>query len=43
MAIHKTNHWLFLKVNQLEVSIFDSMRQSRVKNYLDFPLIRKIV
>lgn len=43
LAVHKYNHWIFLKMENGLISVYDSLVLRDVQGYLDFPLIKKIV
>jgi hypothetical protein len=43
LAIHKIDHWLFLKIENGMISIYDSLIQNAVQKYIHFPLIGKII
>jgi Ulp1 family protease len=42
LAVHKVNHWLFVKASRAGLAIYDSMPMGSLQNYFSFPLIAKI-
>lgn len=42
MAVHKVNHWIFIKLNSNSLSIYDSMYKPNAEEYLKFPTINNI-
>ena len=42
MAIHRLNHWIFVKLSSENLSIYDSMPYEHVKKYLCWDIIKNI-